>query len=256
MATEPTNPIVVIADSDVNLPSTQQPNKSEPSSTLQTTGFDKDQIVTAENLNYIFNNFADWLTYLKLTDEELEPRVNTLEGRNLTAGNGLTGGGDLSLDRTFTLGTPTSLDGSTSNGVTTDSHTHELNMASKAEAQTGTDNTKLVTPLRVHEAVPYTFSPSTVVSAIESVTLPNGKILKEGTSPSILANNTYNVVFQNSFPNQCTNIQLTIGRASAVDGNLSVYYTGKSSTGFTIILDPTTGAESDSAIVDWAATGY
>jgi hypothetical protein len=46
--------------------------------------------------------------------------------RTLTAGNGLTGGGDLTANRTVTMGTPTTLTGSTTNAVTTSSHTHEI----------------------------------------------------------------------------------------------------------------------------------
>lgn len=46
--------------------------------------------------------------------------------RVLTAGNGLTGGGDLSADRTFTLGTPSTLTTGTTNAVTATSHTHAV----------------------------------------------------------------------------------------------------------------------------------
>jgi hypothetical protein len=54
----------------------------------------------------------------------------------LTAGNGLTGGGTLAADRTFTLGTPSSIDNSTTNSVTATSHTHALG-ATFAEVYTG-----------------------------------------------------------------------------------------------------------------------
>lgn len=47
-------------------------------------------------------------------------------GISVTAGNGLTGGGTLSATRTLTLGTPSTLSGSTTNTVTTTSHTHAL----------------------------------------------------------------------------------------------------------------------------------
>lgn len=47
-------------------------------------------------------------------------------GVDVTAGNGLTGGGDITATRTLTLGTPGSLTPSTSNGVTATSHTHEI----------------------------------------------------------------------------------------------------------------------------------
>jgi len=58
----------------------------------------------------------------------VELRVTDLEGRTLTAGNGLTGGGNLTANRTFTLGTPGSLNGSTSNAVTAGSHTHAISL--------------------------------------------------------------------------------------------------------------------------------
>lgn len=46
--------------------------------------------------------------------------------RSVLAGNGLTGGGALSADRTVTLGTPASLSLSTANAVTSTSHTHAV----------------------------------------------------------------------------------------------------------------------------------
>lgn len=46
--------------------------------------------------------------------------------RMLTAGNGLTGGGDLSADRSFVLGTPSTLTTVTTNAVTATSHTHAV----------------------------------------------------------------------------------------------------------------------------------
>ena len=46
--------------------------------------------------------------------------------RSVIAGNGVTGGGALTADRTITLGTPSSITLSTTNSVTTGSHTHAL----------------------------------------------------------------------------------------------------------------------------------
>lgn len=63
------------------------------------------------------------------TTLELNNVANVLQApstRVLTAGNGLTGGGDLSADRTFTLGTPSTLTTSTTNAVTATSHTHAV----------------------------------------------------------------------------------------------------------------------------------
>ncbi|XXQ68949.1 phage tail protein [Neisseriaceae bacterium B1] len=52
----------------------------------------------------------------------------------ITAGNGLTGGGDLSANRTITLGTPSKITASTTNSVGTNTHTHEIDNASTTVA--------------------------------------------------------------------------------------------------------------------------
>lgn len=56
---------------------------------------------------------------------------------SITAGNGLTGGGTIAASRTIALGTPGSITNSTTNSVTTTSHTHALGFTA-AEVYTGT----------------------------------------------------------------------------------------------------------------------
>jgi hypothetical protein len=50
----------------------------------------------------------------------------TPDSRTLTAGDGLTGGGTLAANRTFTLGTPGTLTTASTNAVTSTSHTHAV----------------------------------------------------------------------------------------------------------------------------------
>lgn len=66
--------------------------------------------------------------------------------RNLTAGNGLSGGGNLTADRTFTLGTPSAITNSTTNSVTSTSHTHTLGFVA-AEVYTGSNVDEVTYPL-------------------------------------------------------------------------------------------------------------
>lgn len=73
--------------------------------------------------------------------------------RSIVAGNGLTGGGDLSADRSLVLGVPSTLSGSTSNGTTSTSHTHALSMATQAQAEAGADSSVLMSPLRARQAI-------------------------------------------------------------------------------------------------------
>jgi hypothetical protein len=54
----------------------------------------------------------------------------------ISAGNGLTGGGDLTTNRTITMGTPSTLTAATSNAVTTTSHTHAITTTNNGAAST------------------------------------------------------------------------------------------------------------------------
>lgn len=65
MATEPTNPIIRIAENDTTLPSTGLANKLEPITSVKQTGFDANILLSAENLNYILDNIGEWLQYFK-----------------------------------------------------------------------------------------------------------------------------------------------------------------------------------------------
>lgn len=56
--------------------------------------------------------------------------------RAMTAGNGLTGGGDLSANRTIAMGTPSTLDASTINTVSAISHAHAVTTTSVGAAST------------------------------------------------------------------------------------------------------------------------
>jgi microcystin-dependent protein len=67
---------------------------------------------------------------------DLTELENSITSKTLTAGNGLTGGGDISDNRTFTLGTPSTITGATTNEVTSDSHTHALTVT-KADVGLG-----------------------------------------------------------------------------------------------------------------------
>lgn len=64
-------------------------------------------------------------TWARLWDEKnLDPSTLTPTSRSIAAGNGLSGGGNLTANRTLTLGTPSAITLSSTNSVTTSSHTH------------------------------------------------------------------------------------------------------------------------------------
>jgi len=63
-----------------------------------------------------------------------------VESRTITAGNGLTGGGDLSANQTIHLGTPNTLSRTTSNNTNSNRHQHAI-----TTTQTGAGNTIVAT---------------------------------------------------------------------------------------------------------------
>lgn len=139
--------------------------KVEPVTAFETVS----QIVSVSNLAFCR---SDIVRVTGLQDAlDLKANVST----SFTAGNGLTGGGTLGAARTFTLGTPSTLSGSSTNAVASASHTHALDMATVAEAVAGTSEVKLVTPLAVASAVPK-FAPHSVdvLTATGNWTVPPG----------------------------------------------------------------------------------
>ena len=88
------------------------------------------------------------------------------------------------------------------------------------------------------------FTPSTYAGE-ESVTLPNGLIMKFGTVTS--NGSVQSFTFATAFPNACLNLQ---GQRSGVsDDTVNLSYTVLSSTGWT--MNPT-----NAATYSWTAFGY
>lgn len=107
------------------------------------------------NHNEVINN---------LTSTEINKPLSANQGKilndnkvaktaTITAGNGLTGGGDLSANRSLTLGTPSQITATSSNSVTADSHSHAIDKASTTvagivqlnDSLTSTSNTQALT---------------------------------------------------------------------------------------------------------------
>ena len=65
MATQPTNDLLVWANTDVNLPNLAGPNKTEPSADLVAKGWDFKQKPSADEFNYILNNLGEHIAYLE-----------------------------------------------------------------------------------------------------------------------------------------------------------------------------------------------
>ena len=75
MATEPTNKLIRVAELDTTLPVAGGPNKIEPESRILSTGYDDDTTVFAQDLNYTFDNLAQWVQYLVDSVGELKVQI-------------------------------------------------------------------------------------------------------------------------------------------------------------------------------------
>lgn len=157
---QPTNPLIVWASDDVILPTAQRPNKSLPSESLIQTGWDLSQKPAADEWNYLLNNngqYIKWLIEEKINEflkksENLNDLANKATARanldvfsksevnskTISAGNGLTGGGDLSANRTISMGTPSTVGPTTSNTISGTTHTHALDVTGNVAVLTGT----------------------------------------------------------------------------------------------------------------------
>ncbi len=76
------------ADIDQNLPATGEPNKERPKTTLRNIGWDKGQIPSAEEMNWMMNNFYLWIKYF---DSELIPAGLRNDNTKITLAGEVTG---------------------------------------------------------------------------------------------------------------------------------------------------------------------
>lgn len=160
---QPTNPLIVWASDDVILPNAQRPNKSLPSESLIQTGWDLSQKPAADEWNYLLNNngqYIKWLIEEKINEflkksENLNDLANKstaranldvfskseVNSKNILSGAGLTGGGDLSIDRTISMSTPSTVGAGSSNSTVSgasSTHSHALDVTGNVAVLTGT----------------------------------------------------------------------------------------------------------------------
>lgn len=245
MATQPTNDLLVWANTDVNLPNLAGPNKTEPSADLVAKGWDFKQKPSANEFNYILNNLSEWVEYLKTLTAEGTP-LNaplTLVERdasgnfaasmitsNLTGD--VTGNADTStkwqMPRTltatgFATGTATNIDGS-------DNINLVLSMGS------GFTNSKTTNG--------YTY-------------LPNGLILQWGWQAGG-EDAVYTVTLPITYPNAVLNLSTTARSPSVGAGNTDFAAHGDivSNSTIKVAITSISGAYPGTNGIFWITIGY
>lgn len=160
---QPTDPLIIWAEDNVNLPVSGQPNKIIPQESLRKTGWDEGQKPSCEEFNYILNNLAQYINYYgtEKTQEFLTKAANLsdladvvaarnnlsvysqaqVDAKQINTGAGLTGGGDLSTNRTISMATPSTVGAGSTNSATNGgnpTHTHTLDVTGNVSVLTGT----------------------------------------------------------------------------------------------------------------------
>lgn len=115
MATQPTNDLLVWANTDVNLPNLAGPNKTQPSADLVAKGWDFKQKPSANEFNYILNNLSEWVEYLKILITETSFRTITATGFATGTATRIDGSDNINLELSMGSGFTNS---KTTNGYT------------------------------------------------------------------------------------------------------------------------------------------
>lgn len=90
------------ATDDTTLPATGEANKERPKTILRTTGWDKGQIPSAEEMNWMFNNMYLWIYYF---NEELIPTYLTYDDTTITLTGEVTGTATFDSSNTLSIAT-------------------------------------------------------------------------------------------------------------------------------------------------------
>lgn len=137
---EPTSPIYIVAKDNVILPIDGKQNKRLPESIYETQGWDEGLPFDCSTVNYIWNNHGSWIDYLRVEvvnkysdlkqyidtkhktamdavsnlsttltgkitklDTYVKEQDKSIRETELTAGDGLDGGGNLTSNRSFSV---------------------------------------------------------------------------------------------------------------------------------------------------------
>ena len=115
--TQPTEELIVWANTDVNLPKLAGPNKTKPIDDLINKGWDFTEKPAADEFNYILNNMGKWINWT-ITDIEAGTSLNTPNTLVRRDGSGNFSAGTITAALTGNSSTATTLQNSrTINGT-------------------------------------------------------------------------------------------------------------------------------------------
>lgn len=130
------------ASTSATLPETGGANKVQPSASLQTVGFDKNSVPTAEEENWLRANLYEWVVHL---DESSQQATETVKGIAELATQAETDAGTNDTN----IVTPLKLKSRLDSRVASETVSGLVELATDAETAALTDDTRAVTPLKL-----------------------------------------------------------------------------------------------------------
>ena len=84
--TQPTEELIIWANTDVNLPKLAGPNKKKPTDDLINKGWDFTEKPTADEFNYILNNMGKWINWAitNIVDGSANINMTTIDTVSVT----------------------------------------------------------------------------------------------------------------------------------------------------------------------------
>lgn len=182
--TQPTEELIVWANTDVNLPKLAGPNKTKPIDDLINKGWDFTEKPAADEFNYILNNMGKWINWA-ITDIEAGTSLNTTNTLVRRDGSGNFSAGTITANLSdnaataSTLQTSRTINGTSFNGsanITTNSWgtsrtfaligaiTGSASIDGSANISVVTTDTVSVTNIRLGTEVSFTISNATGTS--------------------------------------------------------------------------------------------
>ncbi len=261
--TQPTEELIIWANTDVNLPELAGPNKTKPIDDLINKGWDFTEKPTADEFNYILNNMGKWINWAT-TDIEAGTSLNTQNTLVRRDGSGNFSAGTITAALTgnsstaTTLQTTRTINGTSFNGstnITTNSWGYSRNLAFTGFA-TGNGNVDGSGNVSIELSMGSGFTSSKTTNGYTY--LPNGILLQWGYASSVTEDVVSTITLPITFPNTAFSLSVTPVSNSTSSGNTDFSAHGKilSTSQIALAITSTSGAYPGAAGVYWLIIGH
>ena len=234
--TQPTEELIIWANTDVNLPELAGPNKTKPIDDLINKGWDFTEKPTADEFNYILNNMGKWINWA-ITEIKAGTSLNTP-----------------TTPQSYGIINGTYFNGSTN--ITTNSWGYSRNLAFTGFA-TGNGNVDGSGNVSITLSMGSGFTSSKTINGYTY--LPNGILLQWGYASSVREDGMYAITLPITFPKAAFSLSVTPVSDSTTglgNGDFSAHGKILSTSKIALSITSYTGAYPGAAGVYWLIIGH